>query len=255
MSGADELHTAFGDGARGLGFELGPDFVEEAGSDGQELALPEQPDTDAAMPTIVEAGGNRRLLACWNVLEHQIELWISQMQRQREAVSPDTHEKTVVSHQEIFEATRSGSVDKAETLARQHLAGWQETMPLRGKGEAVAELTPLIAELGDEIERQHYIQQLSRMVQVDEMTISSRVQASARTQRAGMEARRRNAATASATSPDAGARAGCSTPARHKAGTRPAAPAPPPPHAPGTSARSGAPRPLPPAVPARSTPR
>ena len=73
----------------------------------------------------------------------------------------------------------------------------------RGKGEAVAELTPLIAELGDEIERQHYIQQLSRMVQVDEITISSRVQASARTQRAGMEARRRNAATASATAVDA----------------------------------------------------
>ena len=78
---------------------------------------------------IVEASGNRRLLACWNVLEHQIELWISQMQRQREAVSPDTHEKTVASHQEIFDAIRSGAIENAETLARQHLAGWQETMP------------------------------------------------------------------------------------------------------------------------------
>ncbi len=64
----------------------------------------------------------------------------------------------------------------------------------RGKGEAVAELTPLIAELNDEIERQHYIQQLSRMVQIDEMTIAGRVQASARTMRAGIEARRRTAA-------------------------------------------------------------
>lgn len=64
----------------------------------------------------------------------------------------------------------------------------------RGKGEAVAELTPLIAELGDDIERQHYIQQLSRMVQIDEMTIASRVQASARTMRAGIDARRRSAA-------------------------------------------------------------
>ena len=78
---------------------------------------------------IVEAGGNRRLLACWNVLEHQIELWIAQMQRQREAVTPDTHEKTVAAHQEIFETIRSGAVETAETLARQHLAGWQETMP------------------------------------------------------------------------------------------------------------------------------
>ena len=62
----------------------------------------------------------------------------------------------------------------------------------RGKGEAVAELTPLIAELSDEIERQHYIQLLSRMVQIDEMTIASRVQASARTMRAGVGLRRRN---------------------------------------------------------------
>ncbi|MFN3333506.1 MAG: DNA primase, partial [Caldilinea sp.] len=60
-----------------------------------------------------------------------------------------------------------------------------------GKGKAVAELTPLIAELSDEIERQHYIQLLSRMVQIDEMTIAGRVQASARTLRAGVGFRRR----------------------------------------------------------------
>ncbi len=50
----------------------------------------------------------------------------------------------------------------------------------QGKGEAVAELTPLIAELSDEIERQHYIQQLSRLVHIDELTIGQRVQAAAR---------------------------------------------------------------------------
>lgn len=61
-----------------------------------------------------------------------------------------------------------------------------------GKGQAVAELTPLIAELGDEIERQHYIQLVSRMVQIDEMTIASRVQASARTLRAGVGFRQRS---------------------------------------------------------------
>lgn len=60
----------------------------------------------------------------------------------------------------------------------------------RGKGLAVAELTPLIAELGDEIERQHYIQRLSRLVQVDEMTIAGRVQAAAKTQQAGVDRQR-----------------------------------------------------------------
>lgn len=51
----------------------------------------------------------------------------------------------------------------------------------QGKGLAVAELAPLIAELEDEIERQHYIQQLSRAVQIDEVTIDSRVKAAAKT--------------------------------------------------------------------------
>lgn len=53
----------------------------------------------------------------------------------------------------------------------------------QGKGAAVAELAPLIAELDDEIEREHYIQQLARLVQIDEGTIAGRVLAAARTNR------------------------------------------------------------------------
>jgi len=52
-----------------------------------------------------------------------------------------------------------------------------------GKGNAVTELSPLIAELGDDIERQHYIQKLSNLVQIDERTIGSRVQAASKTLR------------------------------------------------------------------------
>ncbi len=51
----------------------------------------------------------------------------------------------------------------------------------QGKGLAVAEIAPLIAEIDDDIERQHYIQQLSREVQIDEQTIFSRVQAASKT--------------------------------------------------------------------------
>ncbi len=50
----------------------------------------------------------------------------------------------------------------------------------QGKAEAVSQLVSLIAELGDEIEQQHYIQELSRLVKVDERTISDRVQAAAK---------------------------------------------------------------------------
>ncbi len=89
-----------------------------------------------------------------------------------------------------------------DDVIRQDKAGWQtlvsEAAPLvdfyfrvvadeydltsaHGKGQAVADLAPLIAELGDEIEQQHYVQQLSRLVQVDELTINGRVQAAAKT--------------------------------------------------------------------------
>ena len=77
---------------------------------------------------IIRGANNRRLEACWHVLEHQVELWIAQMQRQREGVCPDTHDRTVATHREIFEVIRAGCGAEAETLARRHLEGWQETM-------------------------------------------------------------------------------------------------------------------------------
>ncbi|MEZ4864029.1 MAG: DNA primase [Caldilineaceae bacterium] len=61
----------------------------------------------------------------------------------------------------------------------------------QGKGLAVAEIAPLIAELDDEIERQHYIQLLSRQVQIDEQTILNRVQAAVKTSQLPLEAQRR----------------------------------------------------------------
>ena len=53
----------------------------------------------------------------------------------------------------------------------------------QGKGAAVSELAPLIAELSDEIEQQHYIQELSRLLQIDETTIANRIAAAGKTLR------------------------------------------------------------------------
>ena len=50
-----------------------------------------------------------------------------------------------------------------------------------GKAQAVSELAPLIAELSTEEEQQHYVQQLSQLVRMDELTINGRVQAAAKT--------------------------------------------------------------------------
>ncbi len=41
----------------------------------------------------------------------------------------------------------------------------------KGKAEAVRALGPIIAEIGDRVQRAHYLQQLGRMVQVDERTL------------------------------------------------------------------------------------
>jgi DNA primase len=63
-----------------------------------------------------------------------------------------------------------------EVVARQY-----DLNSVQGKGQAVAELAPLIAELQDEIEQKHYVDQLSRWVRLDEQTIWDRVRAVART--------------------------------------------------------------------------
>ncbi len=60
-----------------------------------------------------------------------------------------------------------------------------------GKKDAVTALAPLIAELSDDIERQHYVQQLSRMVEIDEMTIMARVQAASKTRSVSQRDRNR----------------------------------------------------------------
>ena len=85
-------------------------------------------------------------------------------------------------------------VDKAQPLVDFYLrfvATQYDLQSAQGKGQAVAELAPLIAELDDEIERQHYIPQLSRQVQIDELTIASRVQAAAKTSQLPVEGRGR----------------------------------------------------------------
>lgn len=91
-----------------------------------------------------------------------------------------------------------------------------------GKGQTVAELAPLIAELGDDVERQHYIQRLSRLVQIDEMTIAGRVQAAAR----GLRPRSGGPAAANSAGRATGARRPADEPAASAAPAPAAAAAP-----------------------------
>jgi DNA-binding GntR family transcriptional regulator len=78
---------------------------------------------------IVQAAGNRRLLMCWNVLESQVELWLTQMQVHREAMNHDTRDQTVAGHRDLLEAIRSGDPARAEAEARRHLDSWVGMLP------------------------------------------------------------------------------------------------------------------------------
>lgn len=77
--------------------------------------------------------------------------------------------------QELIESTKPLVDFYFEIVGDQH-----DLESARGKGDAVSELAPLIAELREDEERQHYIQRLSRRVRTDEKVIEQRVQAASR---------------------------------------------------------------------------
>lgn len=53
----------------------------------------------------------------------------------------------------------------------------------KGKAQAVRALGPLIAEIGDQVQRTHYLQQLARMVQVDDRSLWQQIRRGAGSQR------------------------------------------------------------------------
>ena len=60
-----------------------------------------------------------------------------------------------------------------------------ELSAAKGKAEAVRRLGPLLAEVGDRVQRTHYLQMLARMVQVDERSLWQQIKQGAGTQRSG----------------------------------------------------------------------
>lgn len=59
----------------------------------------------------------------------------------------------------------------------------------KGKAEAVRTLGPLVLEIGDRVQRTHYLQQLARMVQVDERELLQQIRQAADTKRAPRRSR------------------------------------------------------------------
>lgn len=77
---------------------------------------------------VVRASGSRRLGLCWNVVEHQVDLWLTQMQARVESFCEKVRDTTAASHGVLLEAIRSGDHRRADALARDHLAEWQRIL-------------------------------------------------------------------------------------------------------------------------------
>jgi DNA-binding GntR family transcriptional regulator len=78
---------------------------------------------------VVRASGSRRLLLGWNVVEHQVDLWLAQMQSRVDALCHQLRDTTVAAHTALFETIRSGDAPRAEELARKHLTDWLDVLP------------------------------------------------------------------------------------------------------------------------------
>ena len=78
---------------------------------------------------VVRASGSRRLHLCWNVVEHQVDLWLAQMQSRVDALCHQLRDTTVAAHAAMFETIRSGDALRAENLARKHLTDWLDVLP------------------------------------------------------------------------------------------------------------------------------
>ena len=73
---------------------------------------------------VVRASGSRRLQLCWKVVEHQVDLWLAQMQSRVDAVCDELRDTTVAAHATMLDAIRAGDADRAQELASSHLAEW-----------------------------------------------------------------------------------------------------------------------------------
>ncbi len=74
-------------------------------------------------------------------------------------------------------------VERATPLVEYYFRAQTRDLDLRtayGKSEAVRRLGPVISEMGDAVQREHYLQELARLVQVDERMLEGQVRPQAR---------------------------------------------------------------------------
>ncbi len=78
---------------------------------------------------ILEASGNRRLLALWRSLRGELELWLGRLHRHHQTLTSETREETVRAHLVIVATFANESPAACERLMRSHILGWREWLP------------------------------------------------------------------------------------------------------------------------------
>ena len=79
--------------------------------------------------TIMKAARHSRLYACWNTLRHQLEYWLSRMQRTAASSGQHTRDETADCHRKLLKVLRTGNEQKAEQAMREHIESWRRRLP------------------------------------------------------------------------------------------------------------------------------
>ena len=78
---------------------------------------------------VMQAARHSRLYGCWITLRHQLEYWLSRMQRTAASSGQHTREVTGDCHRKLLRALRSRNEQRAEQAMRTHIEGWRRQLP------------------------------------------------------------------------------------------------------------------------------
>lgn len=81
---------------------------------------------------LVAASGNSRLLKAWRSLRGELTLWLGDLHRRHRSQDLNTRDQTVQSHSLLLDTFRTAPADACARLARKHILGWREWLPLEG---------------------------------------------------------------------------------------------------------------------------
>jgi DNA-binding GntR family transcriptional regulator len=78
---------------------------------------------------IVRRSGNSRLLALWQCIQPQFEMWLAHTHRLQDTIRHKPRQITVDSHERLLRALATRDSEKAAIAMRAHIEAWREWLP------------------------------------------------------------------------------------------------------------------------------